>query len=128
MDIRNTKQKKLIYEVLTKERCHPTIQELYLQVSKLDPSIGQATVYRNINRLVEEKKVIRFVFANGVIRYDATTFHHYHFLCNQCGRIYDFYDDDYLNLQTRMEKEYHIKISSSMITFSGICSDCFKKE
>lgn len=128
MDIRNTKQKKMIYDVLVKERCHPTIQELYLQVSKLDPSIGQATVYRNINRLVEEKKVIRFVLANGVIRYDATAFPHYHFLCNQCENIYDFYDEDHLKLESRMEEVYHVKISSSMITFIGICCDCLKKE
>lgn len=128
MEIRNTKQKKMIYEVLANERCHPTIQELYLQVSKLDPTIGQATVYRNINRLVEEEKVIRFVLANGVIRYDATNFHHYHFLCNRCEKIYDFYDDDYLKLQSRMEEEYQVKVLSSMITFSGICHDCLKKE
>ena len=56
MEKRNTKQKEIILDILKdKENMfHPTAGDLVKLVLDSNPSIGQATVYRNINKLVDE--------------------------------------------------------------------------
>ena len=56
METRNTKQKEIILEILKEKEnmFHPTAGDLVKLVLDTYPSIGQATVYRNINKLVDE--------------------------------------------------------------------------
>ena len=54
MNIRNTKQKHIILDILNDNRIHPTIYEIYELAKQKYPSIGQATIYRNVNKLVDE--------------------------------------------------------------------------
>lgn len=56
MNSRNTSQKNIILEVLKNNRSHPTAQELYTLVKEKDPTIGQATVYRNVKNLSKKIK------------------------------------------------------------------------
>ena len=55
MNTRNTKQKDIILDILEHNRIHPTMQEIYELAKKEDQNIGQATIYRNINKLVEDE-------------------------------------------------------------------------
>ena len=59
MNTRNTKQKEIILNTLRQMHSHPTIMDLYEQVQKVDSSIGHATVYRNVSKLVEEGLVMK---------------------------------------------------------------------
>ena len=124
---RNTWQKQLILETLKKEKNHPTIADLYEKVKEVDDSVGQATVYRNVNKLVEEKKIKRIMTDSGY-RYDCDCNDHYHLECLKCGNIMDIYDERYLRLIRRLENEYSVKIENSTILFSGICDKCVKYE
>ena len=58
MEKRNTKQREVIIDILSKKEnmFHPTAQDLVRLVLESNPTIGQATVYRNINKLVEENR------------------------------------------------------------------------
>ena len=64
MNQRNTKQKELILKILDENRIHPTMQEIYELAKKEDQNIGQATIYRNINKLVEDESIIKLSFPN----------------------------------------------------------------
>ena len=124
---RNTKQKQLILEVIKKEKNHPTISDLYEEVKEVDPSVGQATVYRNVNKLLDEGKIKRIITDSG-IRYDCDCNNHYHLECSKCGKIMDIYDDKYMKLIRRMEEEYSVKIEDCTVLFKGICDKCLKYE
>lgn len=128
MKERNTKQKRIILEMLENDYTHPTIQELYKKIRIKDPSIGQATVYRNVNRLVEEDKVLKISLGNGIEHYDGHCHTHYHLLCTRCEKIYDLEDEEESLLRKRMEDKYHIKIDKSKIVFEGICKGCLNEE
>ncbi len=128
MDIgRNTWQKQLIIDTLKREKNHPTISDLYDKIKAVDDKVGQATVYRNVNKLVEEKKIKRIMTDSG-FRYDCDCNDHYHLECNKCGNIIDLYDEKYIRLIRRLEDEYSIKIEESKILFSGICDKCLNYE
>ena len=49
---RITKQRRMLLEVILENECS-CCKEIYYRASKVDPSIGTATVYRMINKLEE---------------------------------------------------------------------------
>ena len=124
MDTRNTRQKALILETLEQDKTHPTVQELYDNLTLSNSSIGQATVYRNVNSLVKEKKIKCIFLPNQVIRYDANMESHVHLSCEKCGRLVDLYDDSYLSLQKKVMKSRQVEIHDTMVVFTGVCHEC----
>lgn len=129
METRNTKQKELILSIMSEEKnmIHPNIQQLTSIIMNGDKSIGQATIYRNINKLVSEGKLNRISTNNGFI-YDINTKLHGHFVCEQCGCIIDLYDDEYQKLVDEIERTYNLKINTSNHVFNGICTFCQNKK
>lgn len=125
METRNTKQKETIKVILSRpgNRLHPTINEIIKMVEKEDNSIGQATIYRQVNRLVKDNILKRIPTKEG-FRYDITSFLHGHFVCQKCGRIIDLYDKNYQVLITELENKYSIKIHESNLINEGICEEC----
>ncbi len=124
MKRRNTRQRQLILDTLVDNPTHPTIQELYQNVMRKDNTIGQATVYRNINQLVEEGKVQKLSIAGNVDRYDGNSSCHYHLFCEKCGKVFDFYDDSYLDFLANVEKRNGVQIKDTTLILKGICKDC----
>jgi len=120
---RNTKQKELILNVLKNMKTHPTIYELYSEITKIDNTIGQATIYRNIKKFVEEQIIYVIKTRNGIDRYDYYN-KHIHFECLGCNKIYDIYDNEVFNV---LEKRYindNIQILNYNITLDGYCNKC----
>ena len=54
MEKRNTIQKELVLNAVTKMHRHVTADEVYDYIKKDYPSIGKGTVYRNLSILAEE--------------------------------------------------------------------------
>lgn len=125
METRNTKQKEIILEVLKdKENMfHPTAGDLVKLVLEANPSIGQATVYRNINKLVDEGILLKIPTANN-FRYDINTRAHAHLTCKECGRVIDLFDRDYLNIIKDLESKYNVQIDDTNLIFNGLCDSC----
>ena len=120
---RNTIQKRQILDVIMNCYTHPTIKELYEVVNEKYPNIGQATVYRTINKLVQDDIVIR-IDCNDGTHYDYNR-EHYHFYCLDCGRI----TDAYLNSNVVDELLSSSKLNGVKrinIVFEGICDNCKK--
>lgn len=125
MEKRNTKQKEIILDILSKKEnmFHPTAQDLVKLVLNANPTIGQATVYRNINKLVDEGILLK-IPTNNNFRYDINTHTHAHLTCKACGEVIDLFDGDYLNVIKKLEKEYKVKIDDTNLIFNGLCEEC----
>ena len=121
---RSTRQKKLIYKVLEECHSHPTLQELAKLVQKEDASIGQATVYRTINKLTDSGEIEKLVSVGHNIRYDVAK-NHYHFQCIRCGMIEDIFYTK--NEKEELEKLFaNRKINTFDLVGYGICSNCLE--
>src|SRR5512135_2658698 len=86
---RMTKQKRVILEVLKNTKSHPTADWVYDKVKKKIPNISLGTVYRNLNILKSQGEITELCYGKGFSRFDGNASHHYHFTCEQCGRILD---------------------------------------
>ena len=121
---RNTKQQQQILEILKESKSHPTIKELCDLVNEKYPNIGQATIYRTINKLVLDNKILRIACPNG-IHYDYHK-EHYHFYCLRCGKIIDLNlnHDFIVNLLSTKD----LNIFKVDLLLEGVCPNCSNSE
>jgi Fe2+ or Zn2+ uptake regulation protein len=123
MNERNTRQKYIILKVIKENKNHPTIAEICKLVQRIDPSVGQATVYRNVKKFVEEKKIYQIKTKTGVDRYDYYA-NHVHFECLKCGKLLDIMDEELLMELSEKFKYRPETIENYNLMLEGYCEDC----
>ncbi|CAD7288226.1 hypothetical protein LMG7974_00903 [Campylobacter majalis] len=83
-----TPQRLSILRILDRHT-HPTIDELYEEIKKENPSVSLATVYKNLNTLKDEGLVVEVNIVNKKPRYDIYEYPHIHVVCECCGHVQD---------------------------------------
>lgn len=121
-----SKQREAMMRILRNTRSHPTAQEIYNEMRKSDPKISLGTVYRNLALLTKTGSVLRIDTNHESVHYDAHTEPHYHFICNECGKVFDL-DIKPLDLDGVVEDEFDCTVTGHSLIFYGICGDCKKK-
>jgi Fe2+ or Zn2+ uptake regulation protein len=86
---RFTRQRAAVYDYLRSAETHPTAEEIYAAVRKLNPRISLATVYKALEALVDSGLANKLSYADGPARYDCRRDSHYHVRCLKTGRIRD---------------------------------------
>jgi len=134
---RLTIPREALLGVLAKTEKHLSADEIYFAVNKKYPNIGLATIYRNLELLIQMSLVSKLVIGDGKARYELTqgpkSIHHHHLVCKSCGEIIDYTDyiEEEVELLKRIEKglakKYNFKIDSHFIRFFGLCNKCQKK-
>ncbi|MBM2831516.1 MAG: ferric uptake regulator, Fur family [Dehalococcoidia bacterium] len=121
---RETKQRKAILKVLRNTRAHPTADWIYEEVKKEIPNISKGTVYRNLQVLQEEGAITELNLNGTLSRFEAKHDSHYHFRCEQCGRVFDLDVPVNNELDERVAKRTGFKVSNHQTEFRGLCKDC----
>lgn len=120
---RQTRQRLVLLEILHNADRPLSITNLLQLAKKKKTKIGQATVYRTINALLESGQIRQVQLPHGESLYEkAHLHHHHHFKCEQCNRVFD--------LPGCPEKELHQYLPSGFrathheLTFYGTCAEC----
>ena len=122
-NFRKTRQNALILNIVNQSYDHLTANEIYHKcLSKID-NISLGTVYRNLNNLVNNYKIRKFVDLNGVEHFDNLNILHNHFICVKCMKISDVFDK--INIPLNYEFG---KVVDYEIFYKGVCNSCLKKE
>jgi len=88
--VRNTRQRQVIRRVFEDEKRPLTAGEAVSLSRMRVHSIGTATVYRAINRMVEDGLLVPVEIPAETTRYEiAGLHHHHHFCCRVCKKVYD---------------------------------------
>lgn len=127
MNKRNTAQRKLIYDTINNSMEHLTIDDIHMSLKDNENNIGIATIYRNLNYLVEAGKIRKIVFKNAKDVYDRIEKKHYHLKCNKCHKIEDINMEYLEKLDEAVSSETGYKIKSHEIIFEGLCDICRKE-
>ena len=128
MERRNTIQKELVLKAVNSLMCHATADEIYSHIKKDYPSIGKGTVYRNLNILAMEEKILKIEVPGDPDRFDHTIEKHYHAKCIKCGKIFDVDMEPVINLEGYIKDKKGIEIVDYDILFKGICKECKEEE
>ena len=125
--VKLTDQRKIIAKVLSEskenygESDHPDVDELYYRVSKLDPKISIATVYRTVKLFEEEGILTKHDFKGGKARYEAQIeSHHDHLIDIKTGEIIEFVDEEIEKLQNKVADKYGYRLVDHKLELYGI--------
>lgn len=121
---RITRQKKIIIEEIKKCQGHPTADELHERVRKKLPKISLATVYRNLEIMVEAGQINRRETGGRQKRFDWDTKPHDHIHCLQCQRIDNIKTADSIDIAMPNDKNCGYKVFGHRFEFFGLCPEC----
>lgn len=102
---------------------HATAEQIYAHVIKKHPNISKATVYRNLGQMAEAGELLNIGSIRGCVHYDHNCRRHYHFVCAECGQVFDV-DSYYPELDKTAAGLEGFQITGHSLTFSGVCRDC----
>ena len=124
---KKTKQRETILEILKNTKSHPTADEVYQKARQEIPHISKGTVYRNLKFLTERGEVIKIDTEGAEARYDARAENHYHFRCENCGKVFDVDIPVNAELDKKAAQKTGLDITHHVLEFRGLCSECQKK-
>ncbi len=129
-----TRQKEKILNYLKENSDkHVTAAQIISYLSSGDESVGSATVYRYLDKLVsnnivrkyylDEKTGACYQFAEN----NQECHEHFHLKCIGCGRLYHI-DCSYMKALSGHIFEHHgFKVDNSKTVLYGKCDECEKK-
>lgn len=104
---------------------HISAEELYVEVKKISPHVGYATIYRTLKLLKECELLSERHFDEGQARYEVVGEHHHdHFICESCGRIIEFEDDGIERLQRNVARKLGVALHRHKLELYGLCATC----
>jgi Fur family peroxide stress response transcriptional regulator len=120
--IKVTPQRLSIVDMLH-GKVHMSIDELYIAIKKKFPSISLATVYKNINTMMQMDFIQEVKIPNQKSRYELAKSSHSHVVCQKCGKVEDLELNLELITKEAVEKSNY-KIREDALIFSGVCPKC----
>ena len=125
--VKLTEQRKIIVKVLSEsketygESDHPDVDELYNRVSKIDPKISIATVYRTVKLFEESGILAKHEFKGGKARYEELNEgHHDHLIDIKSGEIIEFVDEEIEKLQKKVAEKHGYTLVDHKLELYGV--------
>ena len=125
--VKLTDQRKIIAQVISNskeaygESDHPDVDELYNRVSKIDPKISIATVYRTVKLFEAAGILTKHDFKGGKARYESMIeSHHDHLIDVKTGEIIEFVDEEIEMLQKKVAEKHGYTLVDHKLELYGI--------
>ena len=125
--VKLTEQRKIIARVMSEsketygESDHPDVDELYNRVTKIDPKISIATVYRTVKLFEEAGILAKHDFRGGKARYEQISeSHHDHLIDIKSGDIIEFVDEEIEKLQKKVADKYGYELVDHKLELYGV--------
>ena len=111
---------------------HFTVQEICTAFSEMGQPIGTATVYRCLERMVEEGRMRKYFIEAGSPacfefvpdRSDCGADVCFHLKCEKCGRLIHMQCEELAGIQAHLLTEHHFQLNPLRTVLYGICADC----
>ncbi|MBR5336412.1 MAG: transcriptional repressor [Lachnospiraceae bacterium] len=94
--------------------------------------IGQATVYRQLEKLVDEGVLSKYVVDNNspaCFEYVGADSHEdaatcFHCKCRKCGKLIHMQCDELETIEAHLFEEHRFKLDPMRTVFYGLCENC----
>lgn len=123
MQERHTVQKDIVYAALCALHDHPTADAVYQEVQRRYPTVSRGTVYRVLNAMAEQGKILR-LSTDGADHYDHRIDFHHHVQCTCCGRVDDVMTRELGDVTGLVTDNCGYRITGGSLLFRGICQEC----
>ena len=104
---------------------HMNIDELYKKLLDRFPSVSLATIYKNVNSMLEKTFLSEVKIPNAKSVYELVKTEHGHLVCKECGFIEDIILE-VTDVLEQVSKISSFKVENTDIVLSGTCQKCCK--
>jgi Fur family ferric uptake transcriptional regulator len=119
--------RRAIVELLARQRCCLTAQEIFDELRVAERPVGLASIYRALDQLTGEGFLQKVDLGSGTARYEpvrADGDHHHHLVCDECGKVEAFADDRLEQALHRIENRTGYRVAAHDVVLRGACADC----
>ena len=130
-----TKQREELLEYLVSVQGeHITVSEIKDYFAARGKTIGIATIYRQLEKMVNEGIVTKYVIdANSpaCFEYVADDEDHdkevcFHCKCEKCGKLIHLHCEELEEMQGHLSDEHEFKLNPMRTVLYGLCGECSK--
>lgn len=111
----------MIFDYLKENRTHPTVDDIYKALHPAVPTLSKTTVYNTVKLFVKSGITKMVTIEEQQSRFDGCTDLHGHFICSECGGVFDFETEEPI-----VSGLSDFEISTHDVYCSGICKNCKK--
>jgi Fur family transcriptional regulator, ferric uptake regulator len=123
--MRSTSQRRAIMQALEEAPGPLTPQEILDRAARHHPSLGLATVYRNLNTLEAASEIVTVHLPNEARRYEmAGRGHHHHFCCDACDAVYELDTTCPVAVLEGVTLPGGYQVRGHALTLYGVCPEC----
>ncbi|HEY5296015.1 MAG TPA: Fur family transcriptional regulator [Gaiellaceae bacterium] len=125
--LRNGGARRAVVELLGRQRCCLTAQEIFDQLRGEGRRVGVASVYRALEQLTKDGFVQRIDIGAGTSRFEPIHpggEHHHHLVCDDCGKVEAFADDELERVLHKVEGRTGYSVAGHDVLLRGACHDC----
>ena len=128
-----TKQKEDILKYLQdNEGKHITVNDIYDHLKEMNLCVGQTTIYRNLEKLVDNGLVNKYTIDSNTpacFEYINPITHCendicFHMRCEKCGVLYHTHCDELKSIIGHIKEEHDFILDPKRTVFYGICNKC----
>ena len=126
----NTRQKDDVIKAIAEfGQSHFTAADVVKKLSDNGISVGQATVYRTIDRLSEKGELRKYIVDGAASCYQSVGEHkgcheHFHLKCAKCGTLIHVECDELTKIASHIASDHGFDVDFSKTVFYGICENC----
>ena len=119
--------RRAVVELLARQRCCLTAQQIFEELRAGGRPVGVASVYRILDVLAELRLVQRVDVGSGVARYEPVLpggEHHHHLVCGDCGKVEAFDDEALERALATVAGRVGYEVDAHEVVLHGACADC----
>jgi Fur family ferric uptake transcriptional regulator len=115
-----------VLELLARQTCCASAQELHETLVAEGRSVGIASVYRVLDTLTELRLVQRVDVGDGIARFEpaGADGHHHHVVCDDCGKVEPFSDPSLELAIALASTRVGYAVGAHEVVLRGECGDC----
>jgi len=123
-------REKIVSHLKTTVGSHFTAAQISDHFKSQGTPMGMATIYRQLDKLVEEGAVKKYVVSEGdsacyeFVDKENGCASHYHCKCKKCGRLIHLDCHALEHLREHFMEEHGFELDLGRTVFYGICSEC----
>ncbi len=131
-----TRQREMLIEYFeTVPGIHVTAGSVCDYLRSHGAAIGQSTVYRHLEKLVDEGIIKKYIIdgsSAACFEYVEPNSHAdagicFHCKCERCGKLIHLHCEELEEIQSHLMAEHHFKLDPTRTVFYGLCDDCSEK-